>query len=54
MPIDEEIQAKIDFEISSARNEIRTDKLDVSFGEIANLYTNGELKISPEYQRFFR
>lgn len=45
---------KIDSEIVGARNEIRTDKLDISFGEIANLYENNELIITPEYQRLFR
>lgn len=45
---------KIDEEIAGARNEIRTDKLDMSFGEIANLYENNELIITPEYQRLFR
>ncbi|OPY16404.1 MAG: hypothetical protein A4E74_01871 [Syntrophus sp. PtaB.Bin075] len=45
---------KIDEEIVAARNEIRTDKLDISFGEIANLYENKELIITPEYQRLFR
>jgi len=45
---------KIDAEIVDARNEIRTDKLDISFGEIANLYENKELVITPEYQRLFR
>ncbi len=45
---------KIDDEIVGARNEIRTDKLDMSFGEISNLYENSELIITPEYQRLFR
>ena len=45
---------KIDDEIAGGRNEIRTDKLDISFGEIANLYKNKELIITPEYQRLFR
>jgi len=45
---------KIDNEIVGARNKIRTDKLDISFGEIANLYENRELIITPEYQRLFR
>jgi len=44
----------IDDEIADGRNEIRTDKLDISFGEIANLYENKELIIKPEYQRLFR
>jgi len=45
---------QIDDEIAGARNEIRTDKLDMSYGEIANLYQNSELIIRPEYQRLFR
>ena len=44
----------IDAEIAEARNEIRTDKLDMSFGELANLYEDKELVIRPEYQRLFR
>lgn len=46
--------SKIDAEIVSARNDIRTDKLDVSYGELANLYQNDELIIKPDYQRLFR
>ncbi len=49
-----EKRQRIDVEIVDARNEIRTDKLDISFGEIANLYENKELIITPEYQRLFR
>jgi hypothetical protein len=45
---------RIDNEIAGARNEIRTDKLDISYGELANLYENNELIIRPEYQRLFR
>ncbi len=45
---------QIETEITEARNEIRTDKLDMSFGELANLYENRELVIRPEYQRLFR
>jgi hypothetical protein len=45
---------KVDDEIADARNEIRTDKLDISYGELANLYENEELIIRPEYQRLFR
>ncbi|MDR4498351.1 MAG: DUF262 domain-containing protein [Candidatus Scalindua sp.] len=50
----EDKRSKIDNEIVGGRNEIRTDKLDISFGEIANLYENKELIITPEYQRLFR
>jgi hypothetical protein len=34
--------------------EVRTDALDLSFGEIVNLYSSSELIIQPEYQRLFR
>lgn len=34
--------------------EVRTDALDLSFGEIVNLYKSKELVIQPEYQRLFR
>ena len=44
----------LDHEIARGRNEIRTDKLDMSYGEITNLYEDQELIIRPEYQRLFR
>lgn len=44
----------LDEEIAAARNEIRTDKLDITYGELANLYDAEELVIRPEYQRLFR
>lgn len=34
--------------------EIRTEALDLSFGEILNLHKDGEIVIQPEYQRLFR
>lgn len=34
--------------------EIRTEALDLSFGEILNLHRDGEIVIQPEYQRLFR
>ncbi len=33
---------------------VRTDSLDMSFGEISSLYEDGELEIRPAYQRSFR
>ncbi len=54
MTISEKIRKKIDTEIAAARNDIRTDKLDISYGELANLYETRELVIRPEYQRLFR
>jgi hypothetical protein len=44
----------LDEQIACARNEIRTDKLDMSYGELSNMYEAEELIISPEYQRLFR
>ena len=45
---------QLDDEIAKGRNEIRTDKLDMTYGEITNLYEEDELVIRPEYQRLFR
>jgi hypothetical protein len=44
--VEEQIDAKI--------GEVRTESLDLSFGEIANMSKNKELIIQPEYQRLFR
>lgn len=46
LPLDDQIDLK--------RSDIRTDKLDMTFGEFANLYDNGELVVAPDYQRLFR
>lgn len=40
--------------IGSQRQEIKSDRMDMSFGEIINMYKDGEIEISPEYQRAFR
>lgn len=53
----EEIQEKIlhlEKQISDERARLSTDRMDISFGEIINLYKNEELIIQPEYQRMFR
>ena len=34
--------------------KIRTKSLDISFNELYDMYKNGELTISPDYQRLFR
>jgi Protein of unknown function DUF262 len=34
--------------------EVRTEAIDLSFGEIVNLKTANEIRIDPEYQRLFR
>lgn len=41
-------------EISEARRSISSDGYPMSVGELTNLYREGELKIRPEFQRFYR
>ncbi len=45
---------KLEKQISEKKNSLRTDRLDMSFGELMNLYEDGTLFITPEYQRAFR
>jgi hypothetical protein len=40
--------------IDQSIGEVRTESLDLSFGEIVNLHSQKELIIHPEYQRLFR
>lgn len=40
--------------IDSKIGEVRTDALDLTFGELSNLHRDKELVIQPEYQRLFR
>lgn len=40
--------------IATKRNSLKTDRLDMSFGELMSLFQGGELFITPEYQRVFR
>lgn len=44
----------IDEIVALKRNTLKTDRLDMSFGELMNMYEDGDLFISPEYQRVFR
>src|SRR5438270_3480705 len=46
--------ASIEQAIDRRIGEVRTETLDLSYGEIANLYSNQELVIQPDYQRLFR
>lgn len=41
-------------QVSDQRARLSTDRMDISFGELINLYKNDELIIRPEYQRLFR
>lgn len=40
--------------ITKKRNSLKTDRLDMSFGELMNMHDDGDLFITPEYQRVFR
>lgn len=41
-------------QITDERARLSTDRMDMSFGELINMYKVGELVIRPEYQRLFR
>ena len=45
---------EINERISKYRQDIKSDRVDMSFGEIINMYKDNEIIISPEYQRAFR
>lgn len=45
---------EISAEIQKYRQEIKSERMDMSFGEIINMYRDKEIIISPEYQRAFR
>ena len=41
-------------ELNEARHKVQTDSYPMSIGELINLYQDGDLEISPEFQRVFR
>lgn len=41
-------------QITDERARLSTDRMDISFGELINMYKARELVIRPEYQRLFR
>jgi hypothetical protein len=49
-----EAHAALMADIDTKIGEVRTDAIDLSFGEIINLKRNNEIRIDPEYQRLFR
>lgn len=51
MPLEEK---KLEAQIAEERGRLSTDRMDVSFGELINMYINSELIIRPEYQRLYR
>lgn len=44
----------LDKQITEESNLLRTDRLDLSFGEIMSMYERNEIVIRPEFQRYFR
>lgn len=46
--------AALTAELNAARRKVVTDGYEMSLGEVASLYKNGELVIDPNYQRLFR
>lgn len=47
-------EKKLEEQISKERHRLSTDRMDISFGELINMYINKELIIRPEYQRLYR
>jgi len=41
-------------EIDSAKRSVSTDTVQMTIGEVANMYSTSELNILPEFQRLFR
>lgn len=47
-------QEELLIELEKKKNSLSTERMDMSFGEIMNLYSDGEIIIDPEFQRLFR
>ena len=47
-------QEQVLLDIENSRNTLQTDKLDMSFGEIMNMYEREEIIITPDFQRLYR
>ncbi|MCL2169158.1 MAG: DUF262 domain-containing protein [Defluviitaleaceae bacterium] len=47
-------EEKLTNQINNLRNRLKTDKMDMSFGEIMNMYERNEIIIDPEFQRLYR
>ena len=56
LKVDELDNRIVDMEqqINDERARLSTDRIDISFGELINMYKVVELVIRPEYQRRFR
>ena len=47
-------EEKLSKELELGRKEIKTDSYSMSIGEIINLFKEGEIELTPAYQRLFR
>lgn len=45
---------ELESQVIRLRNSLTTDRMDMSFGEIMSMYEQGEIIISPDFQRLFR
>jgi hypothetical protein len=45
---------ELEQEVAHQKMQLSIDSINMSFGELINLYKNKELIIRPEHQRFFR
>lgn len=50
----EEKKELLDKELTEQNNILKTERLDLSLGELVSMYENGELIIRPAFQRYFR
>ena len=48
------MENELEEQFKKSVNEIKTDEYTMSIGELMNMYKDGDLTISPEYQRYFR
>lgn len=51
--LEEKVQ-ELENEVDLGRKRLTADRMDISFGEILNMYREDELIIRPEYQRLYR
>lgn len=45
---------KLEQEVTEQVNMLRTERMDVSFGELLSMYENKEIIINPSFQRYYR
>lgn len=50
----EDQNSKLQLEIETVRKEIKTDNLSMAIRELVQVYRDGDLELSPAYQRLFR